>query len=57
MSLKFYLIMVCLILINAASSGWNFHLYLSNGEPIKMILGFVSAAVAILLIIQLSKEL
>jgi uncharacterized membrane protein HdeD (DUF308 family) len=57
MSLKFYLIMVCLILINVVSSALNFHLYLSNGEPIKMIFGFVSAAVAILLIIQLSKEL
>lgn len=57
MSLKFYLIMVCLILINVASSGWNFHLYLSSGEPKNMIFGFISAAVAILLTIQLSKEL
>lgn len=57
MSLKFFLIMIFLILINVAASGLNFHLYLLNGEPVNMICGFVSAAVAILLIIPFGKEL
>ncbi len=57
MSLKFYLIMASLILINVAASALNFHEYLLSSEPIHMVCGFVSAAVAILLIIQLSKEL
>ena len=57
MSLKFLLIIIFSILINVAASGFNFHLYLLNGEPANMICGFVSAALAILLIIQLGKEL
>lgn len=57
MSLKFYLIMVCLILINVASSALNFHEYLLSSDAINMLFGFVSATIAILLIIQLSKEL
>jgi hypothetical protein len=56
MSLKSYLIMVCLILINAALVGVHFHLYLLNGELINMVCGFISVAVAILLTIQFGKE-
>lgn len=57
MSLKFYVIGSLLILINVAASALSFHAYLSNGNPISLICGFISAVVAILLIIQLSKEL
>lgn len=57
MSLKFYVIGSFLILINVAASALSFHAYLSNGNPISLICGFISAVVAILLIIQLSKEL
>ena len=53
----FYLVGSFLILINVAASALNFHLYLSSGEPINMICAFISAAVSILIIIQLSKEL
>lgn len=57
MSLKSYVTMSFLILINVALSALNFHKYLLSSYAINMICGFVSAAVAILLIIQLSKEL
>ncbi len=57
MNLKFYLIMAFLILINVAASALNFHEYLLSSDAINMVCGFVSAAVAILLIIQFGKEL
>lgn len=57
MSLKFYVIGSFIILINVAASALSFHAYMSNGNPISMICGFISAVVSILLIIQLSKSL
>lgn len=57
MSLKLYLIMAFLILINVAASALNFHEYILSSEAIHMVCGFVSAAVAILLTIQFGKEL
>jgi hypothetical protein len=57
MSLKFYLIMSFLILINVVSSALNFHEYLLSSDAKNMVFGFVSATIAILLIIQFGKEL
>ena len=57
MSLIFYVIGSFIILINVAASALSFHLYLSNGNPISLICGFISAVIVILIIIQLSKEL
>ena len=57
MSLKFYLIMSFLILINVVSSALNFHEYLLSSEPINMVFCFVSTTIAIMLIIQFGKEL
>ena len=56
MSLKNLLITLFLILTNVALVGVHFHLYLLNGDLINMVCGFISAAVAILLIIQFWKE-
>jgi len=57
MILKSYLIGSLLILINVTASVLSFYTYLSNGNPISMICGFISAVIVILIIIQLSKEL
>ena len=57
MRAMFFLITILLMTINAAFAGWNFHLYLVDGNPVNMICGFTSVAVAVLLLIAIGKEL
>ena len=57
MGIKFLLAAILLMMINAVSAGWNFHLYLVDGSPVNMICGFTSVAVALLLLIAIGKKL
>ena len=57
MDVKYFLVAFLVMTINAAWAGWSFHLYLVDGNPVDMVSGFVSAAVAALVLILIGKKL
>ena len=57
MDIKYLLVALLVMTINAAWAGWSFHLYLVDGNPIDMVSGFVSSAVAALVLILIGKKI